>query len=49
MDMHPSFIQEFCQIYSEISSRRAVVRSISTLRELGERRALLGGRYDHWC
>ncbi|KAL3643533.1 hypothetical protein CASFOL_014348 [Castilleja foliolosa] len=36
MDMHPSFIQEFCQIYSEISSRKAVVRSISTLRELRE-------------
>ncbi|KAL3639058.1 hypothetical protein CASFOL_016965 [Castilleja foliolosa] len=36
MDMHPSFIQEFCEIYADFSSRKAVVRQLATLKELRE-------------
>ncbi|KAL3639173.1 hypothetical protein CASFOL_004363 [Castilleja foliolosa] len=36
MDMYPSFIQEFNEIYSEFSSRKAVVRQLQMLKELRE-------------
>ncbi|KAL3652442.1 hypothetical protein CASFOL_002123 [Castilleja foliolosa] len=36
MDMYSSFIQEFNEIYSEFSSRKAVVRQLRTLKELRE-------------
>ncbi|KAL3622814.1 hypothetical protein CASFOL_031953 [Castilleja foliolosa] len=39
MDMHPSFIEEFHQIYSEISSKKAIFRTIGTLKELRENAA----------
>ncbi|KAL3654593.1 hypothetical protein CASFOL_001578 [Castilleja foliolosa] len=36
MDMHPDFLQEFHEIYSEVSSGRAAVRTLATLKELRE-------------
>ncbi|KAL3639082.1 hypothetical protein CASFOL_016989 [Castilleja foliolosa] len=36
MNMYPSFIQEFYEIYSEFSGRQAVIRQLSTLKELRE-------------
>ncbi|KAL3633031.1 hypothetical protein CASFOL_026015 [Castilleja foliolosa] len=36
MDMHPDILQEFHEIYSEFSSGKAVVRTLSTLKQLRE-------------
>ncbi|KAL3633802.1 hypothetical protein CASFOL_022564 [Castilleja foliolosa] len=36
MDMYPSFIKEFSDIYSDFSSKKVVVRHLSTLKELRE-------------